>query len=167
MKKLILLVAMLAVGIAASAQGHMVINTEKIFKSMPAYVSAVEGLDARAEQYQKALDDAYAEIEKMYTSYQSQRSGLSEAQARQLEQTISTREQQAERYQQEKFGQEGELIQQRIEIIKPIQEKVFGIISKYAADHGYTLVVDVAANANVIYYAPGVDKTEEIIKLVK
>ncbi len=167
MKKFVFLVVMLVAGVAAYAQGTMVVNTEKIFKAMPAYVSAVESLDAQAEQYQKVVDEAYAQIEKLYNDYQTQRAYLSESQRQAREQTIVEREQQAERYQQEKFGQEGEMLKKRVETIKPIQEKVFGVIATYARQHGFTLVVDVATNPNVIYYAPGADKTEEIIKLAK
>lgn len=167
MKKLIFLTVMLAASVAAYAQGQMVVSSEKIFKSMPLYVSTVESIDAQAAQYQRALDAAYTEIERLAEEYRREAPSLSDAARQQREQLIARREQQAEEYRESKFGQEGELIRKRIESIKPIQDRVFGIIADYARQHGYTAVLDIAANPGVIYYAPSIDKTSDIINLVK
>lgn len=168
MKKIAILAVMLvAFATAAVAQKHMVVNTEKIFKALPAYAQAIDSIDRLAKQYQSVIDTNYANIEKQYNDYQAQKQYLTESARRTREDAIMAREAEVEKYQEDKFGQEGEIIKKRVELIKPIQDKVFGVISQYAQNNGYTLVIDLSSNPSVIYSSPAVDKTEEIIKLLK
>lgn len=149
------------------AQNYMIVNTEKIFKSIPAYVQALETLDQQAENYQKNIDDAYAQIEALYQDYQSKKSMLPEASRAVREDEIIQREREVIKYEETVFGQEGELFKKRLELIKPIQDKVFAAIDKYAEDNNFGLVLDIASNPSILYYTPSLDKTEEIIELTK
>lgn len=167
MKKLCLsLIALLAVS-AGYAQGYMFVNSEKVFKSITAYNDAITQLDELGAQYQKNIDAAYAAIEELYTNYQAQKAYLSETNRQTREENIINREREVAKYQEEVFGPEGEMMKKRVETIKPIQDKVFGIINKYAETNGYTLVIDVVSNPGILYYSPTLDKTNEIINQLK
>lgn len=168
MKKYIFLAAaFLMVSFAAQAQNYMVVNSEKIFKSIAAFNKAQEDLDKLAEQYQKNVDEAFNEVEQMFNAYQTQKAGMNATTRQQREDQIINKEKEINKYQESIFGQEGELMKKRVELIKPIQEKVFNAINLYAESKGYQVVLDLASNPTILYYAPGADKTEEIIKLVK
>jgi len=167
MKKIMLLVTLLFAAAGAFAQGTMVVNTEKIFKAIPKYNDAMSQVDKLGEQYQKNVDQAYANIEQMYNSYIAQKAYLNDAARQSREDAIIKREQEAGKYQESIFGPEGELMKKRVELIKPIQDMVFAAINKYARDKGFTLVLDIANNPSVLYYVPTSDKTDEIINLVK
>lgn len=167
MKKFVIMAALALVAFSAQAQNYMVVNTETIFKSITAYNNANTTLDNLGKQYQKEVDDAFAEVEKMYNDYVSQRAYLSESARVTRENAILDREEEITKYQESIFGPEGELMKKRVELIKPIQDRVFEAINKYAAANGQAIVLDIANNPTVLYYAPSADKTEEIIKLVK
>ena len=162
-----MLIALLVTASGAFTQGTMVVHTEKIFKSLPAYNDAIAQIDNMGAEYQKKVDEAYANIEKMYNTYMAQKAYLNEATRQSREDAIIQREQEAGKYQESIFGPEGELMKKRIEMIKPIQDLVFAAINQYAQGQGYTLVIDIANNPSVLYYAPNSDKTNEIINLVK
>ena len=155
-----------AVG-SASAQNYMVVNTETIFKSISAYNKAVEEMDAAAKQYQQNIDDAYAELEEMYETYMAQKASLSQSARQQREETILNNEKRITDYQAEVFGENGKMTKMQAEKLEPYQKKVMETISKYAADHGYSLVLDISTNPLVVYYNPAVDKTQDIISLLK
>lgn len=167
MKKTIVSVILALACLAGYAQKHMVVNTEKIFKALPKYTEAIESLDKQAKDYQGIVDAKYSVIERMYNDYQAQKNYLTVSARQGREEAITAAEQEAEKYQESIFGTEGELMKKRIERIKPIQDEVFGAINAYAEKNGYTLVLDITSNPTVLYYAPSVDKTEEIIKIVK
>lgn len=168
MKKFIILsVAMALMSFAANAQNYMVVNTETIFKAMPAFNDANTRLDNMSKQAQKEIDDAFAEVEKMYNEYISQKAYLSEMARTSRENAILERESEILDRQEKLFGPEGELMKKRVEMLKPIQDKVFETINKYAQANGQALVIDLANNPTVLYYSPSADKTQEIIKLVK
>lgn len=56
MKRLLFLAAFVLSATALSAQNCIVVNSEKIFKSIDAYNTAIRTLDNMAEIYQKQVD---------------------------------------------------------------------------------------------------------------
>ena len=140
MKRLFLTVVLAAAGWCAYAQNYMIVDSEKIFKSIDAYNTAIKDLDKMAEDYQKQVDDKFAEIETLYNNYQQQKASLSATTRQVLEDTI---------------------------LSKPIQKKVFDAINAYAQSHGYDLVLDSASNPTLLYNAPKLDQTEGVIKSLK
>lgn len=168
MKKMILMLAM-TIGLAtvASAQNYAVVDSEKVFKSIEAYNTAITQLDDLAEQYQKQVDEKFEAVETLYNTYMERKASLSEASQKANEQNILKKEKEASEFQESLFGSEGELMKKRLELIQPIQKKVFEAIEQYAKQKGYDMIIDIAQNATMLYYSEKADKTEEIIKLVK
>ncbi|MBO5189135.1 MAG: OmpH family outer membrane protein [Alistipes sp.] len=167
MKQLIFTVALLLMGIAATAQNTIVVNSEKIFKSIAAYNTAIAELDKLAEQYQQQVDTKFAEVEELYNNYQSQRAQLSAATRQNFEQVILQKEQEATEFQESLFGQEGTLMKKRVELIKPIQERVFKAIEAYAKQVGAEVVIDSSNNPTLLYNTASVERTQQLIDSLK
>ena len=165
MKRLFLTVVLAAAGWCAYAQNYMIVDSEKIFKSIDAYNTAIKDLDKMAEDYQKQVDDKFAEIETLYNNYQQQKASLSATTRQVLEDTILSKEKDATALQA--TYQDGTLMKKRLELIQPIQKKVFDAINAYAQSHGYDLVLDSASNPTLLYNAPKLDQTEGVIKSLK
>jgi outer membrane protein len=149
------------------AQNTMVVDSEKIFKSIDSYNTALTQVDTEAEKYQTQIDDAFDELETEFNNYQSQKATMTATQRQQAEQRIVDRENEITRFQEEVFGEEGTVMTKRIELITPIQEKVFTAIGKYAEEHNYEVVIDLASNPTVLYHKPSADHTDAIIAIVK
>lgn len=168
MKKTILLaIAAMTLSTAAWAQKTMVVDSEKIFKSMSGYNEAIQQLDELADSYQKKVDEAYDQLETMFNNYQSRKSSMTAAERQSTEERILNGESKIEQYQKEVFGDEGTLMKKRIETIKPYQDKVFAAIAAYASASGYDIVLDLASNPTVLYYNPDCDATQKIIETLK
>ena len=164
MKRIIVLFAsLLATITVASAQNYMVVNSQKIFESLKDYKSAMTELTELTEQYQQRVDEAYAQIEEMYNAYQQQKATMSATVRQTREDAIISNEKKVAEYQEQIFGSGGTLMQQRIERLKPIQDKVFEVIENYAQANGFDLVLDIASNPTILYYKPSADRTEQII----
>ena len=167
MKRLILLAAgVLSAGIL-SAQNYIVVNSEKIFKSMDDYNNTIEELDSLAKQYQTQVDDKFTEVETLYNNYQYQKASLSSASRQARENEILAKEKEAQKFQESLFGQEGTLMKTRIEKISPIQKKVFDTIEAYAKQVGADLVLDASNNPTLLYNNPAVERTQQVIDLLK
>ena len=168
MKRMFLTAIMvLATAGVLCAQNYIVVDSEKIFKSLAAYNSAIDQLDKLAETYQKQVDDKFKEVERLYNNYVAQKGSLNDTARQSVETTILTREEEATKFQESLFGTDGTLMKKRIELIQPIQEKVFKAIEDYATAHGYDLVLDIAANPSVLYYAAKADHTQALIDALK
>lgn len=168
MKKILLtgLLALAAIGVV-SAQNSIVVNSEKIFKSLDEYNTAIASLDKLADTYQADVDRRFEEVETLYNNYMAQKASLSAAARQARENTILDKEQAATEYQQQIFGTDGTLMKKRLEMIQPIQKRVFGAIEEYATRHGYGVVLDAANNPTLLYTSPAVDHTQQIIDLLK
>lgn len=168
MKKIFaLLLGVVAFIGVASAQNYMVVDSEKIFKSINEYNNAMTQLDNLAKFCQQQVDAKFADIEKLYNNYQLEKSSLSAAGRAARENDILEKEAEAVKFQESLFGNDGTMMKKRIELIQPIQERVFKAIESYAKANGFDLVLDIASNATLLYYSSAVDRTDEVIKLVK
>lgn len=166
-KSILTLIFALATLGMASAQKFFVIDSEKVFKSLDEYNKALAQLDELGKAYQSEVDNKYKSIESLYNSYMMQKENLSASARQSIEQQILQKEEQAQKYQQEIFGDNGALMQKRLELIKPIQTKVFEAIEKYAKDNGYDLVLDKASNATMLYCNEAIDHTAQVIEILK
>ncbi|MBQ5843712.1 MAG: OmpH family outer membrane protein [Alistipes sp.] len=168
MKRFIFVLAALfmSAGIA-SAQKYIVVDSEKIFRSIADYNTAMTTLDTLAKEYQAKVDAAYSEVESLYNTYMTQKSALSATSRAAKEQEILKKEQAAAEYQESVFGNDGVMMKKRIELIQPIQKRVFAAIEKYAQEGGYDMVLDTASNASMLYYSEAVNHTQKIIELLK
>ena len=154
--------------LTAGAQNVVTVDSEKIFKSIAAYNEALKSIDQLGEQFQKQVDAKFEEVETLYNNYvNSQRAYLSESARTAREQEILNKEAEATKYQESLFGQDGELMKRRLELIKPIQEKVFAAIESYAKSNGIDLVVDKAANPTLLFESDKIDRTQAVIDLLK
>ncbi|MBO7286004.1 MAG: OmpH family outer membrane protein [Alistipes sp.] len=168
MRRLFAAIVMVLLSVAvASAQNYMVIDSERVFKSIESYNDALNKIESLSKQYQLNVDDKFKEVETLYNSYIAQRASLSEYTRQQREQQILSLEQQATQYQESIFGTDGELMKRRLELIQPIQQQVFEAIESFAKEHGYDLVIDISANPTVLYYSEKVNFTERIIEALK
>ncbi|MEE0864404.1 MAG: OmpH family outer membrane protein [Alistipes sp.] len=152
---------------AVSAQNYMVVNSEKIFKSIGEYTAALDQIERLSQEYQAQVDAKFRDVETLYNNYIAQRNSLSDYQRQQREQEILQREQEATDFQESIFGTDGELMKRRMALIQPIQQRVFQTIENFSKEYGYDLVIDIAANPTVLYYSSKIDFTQRLIDALK
>lgn len=169
MKKMVLIfAAMLTMSAGtAVAQNYMVVNSETIFRSIDEYNKALAQVETEAQNYQTQIDEAFNQLETMFNEFQNRRASMTAAERQQNEQRIIARENEITRFQAEVFGNDGTIMQKRIELIRPIQDRVFNAISQFAEQRGYNMVLDLASNPTVLFYSPAVNQTDAIIALLK
>ena len=168
MKRFIFVVMAMVLSLGvASAQNYMVVDSEKVFKSLPEYNNALEQIESLSQSYQSAVDAKFKEVEDFYNSYMQRRASLSATSRQQAEQMILDMEAKATEYQESLFGTDGELMKKRMELIQPIQQRVFDAIERFSMQYGYDLVIDIAANPTVLYYSDRVNFTQRIIDSLK
>ena len=167
MKRLILIAVFVLTTGTLAAQNYIIVNSEKVFKSIDAYNTALSTLDKLAEQYQDMVDAKFAELETLYNNYMNQKASLTAATRQTRENDILAKEKAAQEYQETLFGNDGTLMKKRIEMIEPIQKQVFSAIEAYAKQVGADVVLDSANNPTLLYSNPSVDRTQQVIDVLK
>ena len=167
MKRLILIAVFVLTTGTLAAQNYIIVNSEKVFKSIDAYNTALSTLDKLAEQYQDMVDAKFAEVETLYNNYMNQKASLTAATRQTRENDILAKEKAAQEYQETLFGNDGTLMKKRVEMIEPNQKQVFSAIEAYAKQVGADVVLDSANNPTLLYSNPSVDRTQQVIDVLK
>jgi outer membrane protein len=61
------------------------------------------------------------------------------------------------------FGPEGELFKKRESLMGPIQEEIYTAVKDISELRGYSLVLDRASNAGIIFGSPKIDISNEVL----
>jgi outer membrane protein len=153
MKKYILLSFLLFTGLGSFAQKFAYVDTEYILQHLPEYKAAINQLNASSEQFQKQLDVKFSEIDEMYKAYQADQVLLTDDMRKRRENDIIEKEKAAKEFQRKTFGPEGDLFQQRIKLLNPIQEKVSNTVAEFAKAKGLDFIFDKGSEATMMVYA--------------
>ena len=155
---------MLSSGLAL-AQKIGYVNTEYILDNIPDYKTAQKQLDEVSVQWQKEIEAKYAEIDKMYKSFQAEQILLTEEMKKKREQQIVDKEKDVKDLQKQRFGQGGDLFKKRQELVKPIQEKVYNAVKKIAEEGSFAFILDKASDSLTMLYSNAkYDKSDDVLQ---
>ena len=164
MKKSILLFAGIVIIVSSSlAQKFGFVNTEYILNQIPEYKTANTELDKNSADWQKEIAAKYAEIDKLYKTYQAEQITLTDDLKQMRQNEIVNKEKDAKDLQKKYFGTDGDLSKKRTELIKPIQDKVDNAIKAVAEKEGLAIVFDKASAVMMLYTTPQYDKSKEVL----
>lgn len=161
--KLALLVMAIMLTSAVSAQKYAYIDSDYILKNVPEYQDAQNQMDELSEKWQKEIEVKFVEIEALYKKYQADVVLLPADMKKKREDEIINFEKEVKQFQQDKFGQEGELFQKRQELIKPIQDKIYNALEEISKAKNYSFVFDKANGASIMYANPKFDISDDIL----
>lgn len=161
----LLLLCLAMVG-GAAAQRAGFVDMDKILKSIPEYESAQRELEEQAERWRQEIAKRYEEIEQLYRDYQAREPLMSDEARKAAQEKITAKEKEARELQKKRFGPDGELFQKRQTLVKPIQEKVYSAIEKFAKEGSYDFIFTAPDGSVMLYANPGKDLTNDIIKRV-
>ena len=164
MRKYLLTIVMLcSVCFAANAQKFALIDMEYILKSIPAYERANEQLSQISKKWQSEIEAVSLEAQTLYKNYQSEAVFLSEEQKVKKEEGIVAKEKEAQELKRKYFGPEGELYKKRESLMAPIQDEIYNAVKEISDAKGYTVVIDRASAASIIYASPKIDISNEVL----
>jgi len=160
-----LLTAILALGISlvSFAQKIGYVDTDYILSSIPEYKAAQAELDKISVDWQKEVEAKYAEIDKLYKTYQAEAILLTDEMKKKRENEIVNREKEAKELQKQRFGVDGDLFKKRMELVKPIQDKVFNAVKAVAERGGLAFIFDKAGQVSMLYTNNKYDKSDDVL----
>lgn len=164
MKKLIVFaVLILGMGASVSAQKFALVDMEYILKNIPAYERANEQLNQVSKKWQAEVEALTTEAQTLYKNYQSEAVFLSEEQKTKKEEAIVAKEKEAAELKRKYFGPEGELFKKRESLMTPIQDEIYNAVKDICEAKGYSLILDRASDAGIIFASPKIDISNEVL----
>lgn len=147
----------------AQAQKYVTVDMEYILKNIPAYERANEQLNQQSKRWQGEIEELVQEAETLYKKYQSESAFLSDAQRIEREEEILAKEKEASELKRQYFGPTGELYKKRESLMAPIQEEIYNAIKEISDLKRYTMVFDKSSATSLIYSAPSIDISGEVL----
>lgn len=164
MKRLFFTLAMmLTLATSANAQKFALVDMEYILRHIPAYERAGEQLNQVSRKWQAEVDALQQEAQTMYKKYQSEAVFLSDEQKVKSEETIIAKEKEASDLKKKYFGPEGELFKKRESLMAPIQDEIYNAIKDICELKGYSLILDRASDAGIIFASPKADISNDVL----
>ncbi len=165
MKKIVLLIGLVFLMMSGFSQKFGYVDTEYILKNIPTFDASQKKLDQYSEDWQKEIEDIYADIDQMYKEYQAEKVLLTDELRVKRENAIIAREKEAKDLQKKYFGQEGELFVKRQELIKPIQDDIYNAIKEVAAAANLDFIFDSGSSSiNILFANPKYDRSDDVLE---
>lgn len=139
------------------------VDTDYILQNIPEYGDAQEEINQMSAKWEKDLKALRNKIDQMRRDYQTESVLLSDNQKKKKEDAIAAKEEEFAQLQIQYYGPEGELFSKRIELIQPIQEKVYNAISQIALVKNYAFVFDKASGASILYCNEKLDISDDVL----
>ncbi|MEL6810074.1 MAG: OmpH family outer membrane protein [Bacteroidota bacterium] len=159
------------VGFALSVQAQRgvrigYIDMEYILESVPEYQEASTQLDGKVQRWKKDLEKKNDEIEQMKLNLSNERVLLTIELVEEREEEIQILEEEMLKYQQDRFGPNGDLDIQRRQLVQPIQDQVFNIVQEIAEAKKYDFIFDKSADVVMLFAAQRNDISDQVLRSI-
>lgn len=103
----------------------------------------------------------------MYKRFQAEQVLLTDNDRKRREAEIVDKEKATRELQKKRFGPNGDLLQKKQELVKPVQDEMYAAIEKLAARKGLDLVIDKSSGTSLLFANPKYDITDDVLKELK
>ena len=142
------------------------VDMEYILENVPEYQEASAQLDRKVEQWKNEIEAELAKVDKMKQSLENERPLLTKELIEEREEEIRFEEKKILDYQQKRFGPKGDLITQKLQLVKPIQDQVFVAVQEIAKNRNYDLIFDKSADVVMLYAADKLDVSDQVLRSI-
>lgn len=156
-------------GFAAKAQQTVrigYVDMEYILENVPEYQEASAQLENKVQQWKREIETELNRIEKMKQDLANERPLLTSELISDREDEIKFEEKKILDYQQKRFGPNGDLITQKLQLVKPIQDQVFVAVQEIAKNRDYDLIFDKSADVITLYAADRLDVSDQVLRSI-
>lgn len=162
----IALFSLALVGVASAQLKLAYVNSQAVLAQYQPAIDAQKQLEQEAAKWNQELQAMSQEIQDMQQRLEQQSLMLSEAKKQELEQELQTKYMEAQQYQNDKWGDQGELAKRRAELLQPVIDKINTVIQQVGDNGSYDFIFDTVAG-NLLYAQEKHDVTDIVLQELK
>ena len=118
------------------------VDSDVIFQQYPEAQAVQKRLDAMIKVWQDEIDRMSQEYQTKLQDFQQKQALMTEQAKQRTEQELIGLRQKILDYQNEKFGQNGELARQQEKLLGPVKDKIINAIEDVAKEEGFHFILD-------------------------
>jgi len=143
------------------------IDSDAIMDNLPDVQDARQKLDASIQEWQTELNKLEADWKAKYDDYEKRKLIMTDQTRAETEAALVQLETQIAQYREKKFGTNGELFQKQDELMKPVQNKIFGALKEIAEGEDYDYVFDRSGDIMILFAKEKYDLTSQVLEKLK
>lgn len=142
------------------------IDMEYILENVPEYRESETQLEGKVQRWKVDIEKRQKEIDQMKLDLSSERVLLTKELIEERDEEIKIKEDEMLKYQQDRFGPNGDLMIQRRQLVQPIQDQVFNIVQEIAVAKKYDFIFDKSADIVMLFAAERNDISDEVLRSI-
>jgi Skp family chaperone for outer membrane proteins len=142
------------------------IDMEYILQNVSNYKEAQNQLEQKAQKWQQEIEEKKKEINKLSESLKTEKPLLTKELIEERETDIKFLEKELLEFQQNRFGADGALIQQKLLLTKPIQDQIFTTVQDIAEAKQYDFIFDKSSDLTMLFAAKRFDISDQVLRVL-
>ena len=169
--RILLLVSVLFLtGLQSNAQGRSLrvgyIDMDYILENVPEYKEAETQLNGRVQKWKSEIDQKIQVIADMQKNLDNERALLTKELITEREEDIKFERETIYKYQQDRFGPEGDLMIQKRRLVQPVQDQVFAAVQEISVAKKYDFVFEKGNDLVMLFAADRHDISDQILRSI-
>ena len=140
------------------------VDMEYILENVEEYRDASELLEGKVQKWKVEIEQKQSAVEQMKKDLMAEKVLLTDELISEREEEIQIFEKEMFEYQQDRFGPQGDLVWQKRQLIKPIQDQVFNEVQKIGVNKKYDFIFDKSADVVMLYSEKRHDISDQILR---
>lgn len=142
------------------------IDMDYILSQVPEYQEASRQLDNKAADWKNEIEQDKQRIEDMREELNNERSLLTQELIEDREDDIKFEQEQLLIYQQQRFGPDGDLMHQQLQLVQPVQDQVFNAVQEIADARNYDFIFDKSSEAVALFAKEQHDVSDQVLRRI-
>ena len=150
----------------AQAKGVKIgyIDMEYILQNVPSYTEAKNQLELKAQKWKQEIEVRNNEITKLKDALKAEQVLLTKELIAEKQEEITFQEKELLDYNQKRFGPNGDLLNQKSILVKPIQDQIFTIVQDLADSKKYDFIFDKSSDLTMLFAAKRYDISDQVLR---
>jgi outer membrane protein len=139
------------------------IDSDVIMENMPEYAGIEQRLSLISENWRREIAEKEREIEELQQEFEAREILFTDEIRQQRINEIHAKQDQLERFIEDRFGPRGEYFSRQKELLEPIQRQIFDALNRVAERDSYDFVFDRAQDTKFLYVRQEWNLTQEVM----
>lgn len=142
------------------------IDMEYILQNVSNYSEAQNQLEQKAQKWKQEIETKKNEIQKLIDALKTEKPLLTKELIEERETEIKFLEKEVLDYQQKRFGANGDLMQQKLVLAKPVQDQVFTTVQDIAEAKQFDFIFDKSSDLTMLFAAKKFDISDQVLRVL-
>ena len=142
------------------------IDMEYILQNVSNYKEAQNQLEEKAIKWKQEIETKKNSIQKLVDELKTEKALLTKELIEEREAEIHYLEKEVLEFQQKRFGANGDLMQQKLILTKPVQDQVFTTVQDIAEAKQFDFIFDKSSDLTILFAAKKFDISDQVLRVI-